>query len=127
MYLFAAQKDHIVPWQSAFKSTKYLNGSLRFVLGASGHTAGVVNPVSTNKRSYWVNNNLNGSAENWFLHATEIAGSWWNDYSTWLEALSGEKVAAPKKAGNTKYPALVAAPGTYVLDKAISLADLAMV
>lgn len=119
-YLFAAQKDHIVPWQSAFKSTKYLQGQIRFVLGASGHTAGVVNPVSLNKRNYWVNDDISVDADTWFKNAKEIPGSWWSDYSKWLESFSGSKVKASKELGSVKYPAIMDAPGEYVLAKAIS-------
>jgi len=120
-YIFAAQKDHIVPWQSAFKSLKYLHGPLRFVLGASGHTAGVVNPVSANKRNYWVNDDITATAEDWFLQAKEISGSWWKDYNNWLTQFSGPQKSAPKNQGNVKYKPLMDAPGEYVLAKAMPI------
>lgn len=125
-YLFAAQKDHIVPWRSAFKSTKYFKGPIRFVLGASGHTAGVVNPVSANKRNYWVNENIHVNADAWFENAKEIDGSWWNDYSKWLELFSGEKIKTPKNLGSTKYSPIMNAPGKYILGKAAPVSVAAM-
>lgn len=125
-YLFAAQKDHIVPWKAAFKSTEYLKGDIRFVLGASGHTAGVVNPVSSNKRNYWVNENINVDADTWFKNAVEVPGSWWADYNIWLKKLSGGMVNAPQKLGNGQYPVIMDAPGLYVLAKAMPLSVASM-
>lgn len=124
MYLFAAQKDHIVPWHSAYATTQYVKSkNVRFVLGASGHTAGVVNPASLNKRNYWVNSGLASTADKWFEGAKEVKGSWWVDLSQWLSQLSGGKVKAKKTLGSTKYPALYAAPGQYVKAKALSVVE----
>jgi polyhydroxyalkanoate synthase len=122
-YLFAAQKDHIVPWTSAYKTTRYLNGDVRFVLGASGHTAGVVNPVSTDKRNYWVNENLVEDSEEWFNNAKEMPGSWWKDFNAWLVHLSGKQVAAKKTFGSKLHKPLIDAPGDYVKAKALSIIE----
>ncbi len=123
IYLFAALKDHIVPWHSAYESTKYLkNAQVRFVLGALGHTAGVVNPVSTDKRHYWVNDTLTEHAHTWFNHATEMPGSWWKDANQWLSEKSGKLIKAPK-IGSKDFPAIIDAPGEYVLAKALSVLD----
>lgn len=117
VYLLATREDHIVPWQSAYQSTRLLSGNVRFVLGASGHIAGVINPASKNKRSYWVNDDVKIDAEGWLTAATEQKGSWWNDWAAWLKPLAGE-LRAPRKPGNTKYKPIEPAPGRYVKERA---------
>lgn len=120
VYLFAAQKDHIVPWTSAYLTTQYVkNANIRFVLGAAGHTAGVVNPVSSDKRNYWVNDKIAKTSEQWFKAAKEVSGSWWRDYSQWLEPLSGASKKSVKKLGNQEFKPILAAPGEYAQAKAI--------
>ncbi len=118
VYLLATREDHIVPWQSAYQSTRILSGNVRFVLGASGHIAGVINPASKNKRSYWVNEDVKTDAEGWLAMAEERKGSWWLDWANWLKPLSGEQ-RAPRKPGNTKYKAIEPAPGRYVKERAV--------
>ncbi|HJV94772.1 MAG TPA: class I poly(R)-hydroxyalkanoic acid synthase, partial [Albitalea sp.] len=89
-YVYASREDHIVPWQGAYRSTQALKGKIRFMLGASGHIAGVVNPPAKKKRSHWVaaNGALPADPAKWFDKATEEPGSWWTDWSAWLQALS---------------------------------------
>ncbi len=118
VYLLATREDHIVPWQSAYQSTRLLGGKIRFVLGASGHIAGVINPASKNKRSYWVNEDVKKDAEGWFTAAEERKGSWWTDWAAWLQPLSGEP-RAPRKPGNAKYKPIEPAPGRYVRERAV--------
>jgi polyhydroxyalkanoate synthase len=118
VYLLATREDHIVPWHSAYQSTRILGGKIRFVLGASGHIAGVINPVSKNKRSYWVNEDVNSEAEGWLAAAEERKGSWWADWAGWLKPLSGEQ-RAPRKPGNAKYKPIEPAPGRYVKERAV--------
>ena len=118
VYLLATREDHIVPWQSAYESTRILGGKIRFVLGASGHIAGVINPVSKNKRSYWVNDDVKLDAENWLTASEEKKGSWWADWSNWLKPHAGE-LRAPRKPGNTKYKPIEPAPGRYVKERAV--------
>jgi len=116
-YIYASQEDHIVPWQSAYKSTHILRGKNRFVLGASGHIAGVINPPAKNKRYYFENNKIEKTADEWLAGAKEIKGSWWPNYTKWLEQFGGERVPAKKTFGSAKYKKLEAAPGQYVKEK----------
>lgn len=118
VYLLATREDHIVPWHSAYQSTRILGGKVRFVLGASGHIAGVINPVSKNKRSYWINEDVKADAEGWLAAAEEMKGSWWADWAGWLKPLSGEQ-RAPRKPGNAKYKPIEPAPGRYVKERAV--------
>jgi len=118
VYIYGSKEDHIVPWHAAYESTGILNSKRRFVLGASGHIAGVINPASKNKRSYWTNDKLPPSADDWMASATEKPGSWWSDWSAWLKTQGGPMVAAPKGYGNKKLKAIEPAPGRYVKQKA---------
>ena len=118
VYLLATREDHIVPWQSAYQSTRLLGGKSRFVLGASGHIAGVINPASKNKRSYWINDDVKKDAEGWLAAAEEKKGSWWTDWAAWLKPLSGEQ-RAPRKPGSAKYKPIEPAPGRYVKERAV--------
>ncbi len=120
VYLLASKEDHIVPWQTAYHSAALLNGEKRFVLGASGHIAGVINPASKNKRHYWVSDApLDSMPEDWFESATEQPGSWWPDYVDWLKVEAGRRVKAKKQLGNVRYPVLEEAPGSYVKVRAV--------
>ncbi len=112
-FLYASREDHIVPWQTAYTSTQLLGGDITFVLGASGHIAGVINPPAKNKRNHWVGK-VKPDAESWFAGARNEPGSWWPAWAAWLEEHAGEKTAAPKSAGNRKYPVIEPAPGRYV-------------
>ncbi len=119
-FLYASREDHIVPWRGAYASTSVLGGPLRFVLGASGHIAGVINPPAAGKRSHWVNDaqTLPASADDWLAAATEVRGSWWPDWVQWLASHSGKKIKAPASAGNERYTPIEAAPGRYVRTRA---------
>ncbi|WP_371686280.1 class I poly(R)-hydroxyalkanoic acid synthase [Brachymonas denitrificans] len=118
VYIYGSREDHIVPIEGAYASTQVLPGEKRFVMGASGHIAGVINPVKKNKRSYWTNDELPASHEDWLAGATEHPGSWWADWSGWLEQQGGKLVLAPKRYGSTKYKEIEPAPGRYVKAKA---------
>jgi polyhydroxyalkanoate synthase len=127
-YVFAAREDHIVPWKAAYASARCLPGdragSVKFVLGASGHIAGTINPASKNKRSYWIDakagagGGLPADAESWLQSAQEKPGSWWNDWDPWLARFAGGEKIAPKHFGNTRHPPIEPAPGRYVKEKA---------
>jgi polyhydroxyalkanoate synthase subunit PhaC len=113
-YVLATQEDHIVPWRSAYRTTQLVSGKSQFVLGASGHIAGVINPASKNKRSYWTGGKQGDDAEQWLASATETPGSWWNHWIKWLAPKSGKPVASRKRLGNTTYKPIEPAPGRYV-------------
>lgn len=124
VYMYASIDDHIVPWRTAYVSTGLLPGADRFVLGASGHIAGVINPPVQNRRHYWAYDeaakaDFPGVADDWLEHAPKHAGSWWTDWAQWLAKHSGKKKAADKSLGNKNYPEIEAAPGQYVKTKAV--------
>ena len=116
-YLLAAREDHIVPWRTAYGSTTLLGGPLQFVLAASGHIAGVINPAIRNKRNFWTGEALPPAAETWLEGATSHPGSWWPHWSSWLAQYGGAQVAAPAAPGNANHPAIEPAPGRYVKEK----------
>ncbi|GMU71862.1 MAG: class I poly(R)-hydroxyalkanoic acid synthase [Burkholderiales bacterium] len=119
VYLYASRDDHIVPWKSAWRSTTLLGSTdLTFVLGASGHIAGVVNPPGPKKRSHWVNELLPDDPDAWFARAEEVEGSWWPHWWGWLAPHGGPRVAAPATPGSRAFPPLDPAPGRYVLETA---------
>ena len=117
-YVLATREDHIVPWQAAYRSGQLLGGEKRFVLGASGHIAGVINPASRNKRSYWINAAAGADADAWLAGAEEVRGSWWNDWIVWLRRHAGGERAARVKLGNASHPVIEPAPGRYVRERA---------
>jgi polyhydroxyalkanoate synthase len=118
-YIYASREDHIVPWEGAYRSTQVLKGKKRFVLGASGHIAGVINPPAKGKRSHWIGSGaLPATAKAWFDKAKEHPGSWWPDWSSWLATHAGRQVSAPKAPGNRSHKPIEPAPGRYVKQKA---------
>jgi polyhydroxyalkanoate synthase len=121
-FVYGSREDHIVPWPAAQASTTILGPKSRFVLGASGHIAGVINPAAKNKRSFWTNDQPGGGAavdaDAWFAGATEHKGSWWGTWAAWLAENGGAMVAAPKTPGNRRFKAIEPAPGRYVKQKA---------
>jgi polyhydroxyalkanoate synthase len=123
-FIYGSREDHIVPWDAAFKSMDILNPGKpknnRFLLGASGHIAGVINPASKGKRSYWTNDPKPRAkakpldAPGWLAGATEHKGSWWPEWSAFLAEHGGKDVKARGKPGNKQYSPIEAAPGRYV-------------
>jgi polyhydroxyalkanoate synthase len=112
-YFVSTREDHIAPWRSTYRGTQLLGGPKRFVLAASGHIAGVVNPPDGGKYSHWVNAALPPTPEEWFAGAQEMAGSWWPDWERWVEALAPETVPA-RIPGDRALTVIEDAPGSYV-------------
>ncbi len=123
-FIYGSKEDHIVPWTSSYGSMHPLNPNHpeenRFVLGASGHIAGVINPASKNKRSYWTNDAVHDDdntvppAQAWLAGATEHKGSWWPEWAHFLAQHGGDDIPARSVLGNEQYPPIEAAPGRYV-------------
>ena len=116
-YLLASRADHIVPWKTAFRSTDLIGGGARFVLAASGHVAGVINPPARNKRSHWLNGDLESDPQGWFDGAEEKPGSWWPDWGAWMRRHSNGTIPAPVQQGNARFGPIEPAPGRYVKKK----------
>ncbi|MBV9250702.1 MAG: class I poly(R)-hydroxyalkanoic acid synthase [Acetobacteraceae bacterium] len=118
VYAVGAEKDHIVPWDAAWRITQLVGGKARFVLGSSGHIAGIINPPG-GKGSYWTVDDENrkfAAAQGWRQAATQHNDSWWTDWAAWLAARGGQK-GNPPGLGSERHPSLTDAPGTYVLEK----------
>jgi polyhydroxyalkanoate synthase len=117
-FVFSAREDHIVPWRGGYKSAKTLGGKVKFILGASGHIAGTINPASKNKRSYWTHDAIAAGPDQWLAQAKEMPGSWWPVWSKWLKPYGGKMVAARKKLGDGRHKPIEPAPGRYVKERA---------
>jgi polyhydroxyalkanoate synthase len=120
VYVYGSREDHIVPIGGAYASTQVFPGKKRFVMGASGHIAGVINPPAANKRCYWTGSETSfpKDVDQWIGKAKEHAGSWWGDWSGWLKSHAGKQIAAPKTYGRGKHKAIENAPGRYVKERA---------
>ena len=114
IYNLAAKEDHIAPALSVFEGSKFFGGNVTYVLGGSGHIAGVINPPHKNKYQYWVGGKVKGSFDDWFNNAEMTDGSWWPHWQKWIEAQNDRLVDAREKPGGKKLKALCDAPGTYV-------------
>ncbi len=113
-YVLATEEDHIVPWRSAYRSTQLVGGPVQFVLGASGHIAGVVNPASKNKRSFKASGGSTGDPDAWLASAETRPGSWWTHWIEWLKPYAGDSVKARTSLGSTRLKPIEPAPGRYV-------------
>jgi polyhydroxyalkanoate synthase len=111
-YFISAMEDHIAPWKSTYAGAQLFSGPVRFVLGGSGHIAGIVNPPVAQKYCYWTNGNLPSSADTWLGTATRHEGSWWEDWGRWIAGFGGGKVA-PRIPGDRALKVIEAAPGSY--------------
>jgi polyhydroxyalkanoate synthase len=116
-YIYGSREDHIVPIGGAYATTQHWPVAKRFVMGASGHIAGVINPASKGKRSHWIGSDtaFPANVDDWIANATEHKGSWWGDWAAWLKPKAGKQIPVPK---TKKYKAIEPAPGRYVKEKA---------
>jgi polyhydroxyalkanoate synthase len=114
-YFVGAVEDHIAPWKSTYLGARLFGGPARFVLGGSGHIAGIVNPPSANKYGYWVNPSakLADSADEWFAGAKHNSGSWWTDWQQWLKRRNGSERVAARDPNKGRLRPIEDAPGSY--------------
>jgi polyhydroxyalkanoate synthase len=117
-FILATREDHIVPWKTSYLGRRLLGGQTTFVLGASGHIAGVINPATKNKRSHWVNDADAADADTWLAGATEVKGSWWPRWAAWLKDFADGEVPGRGRLGSKKFKAGEPAPGRYVKERA---------
>jgi len=116
-YVLASREDHIVPWKTAYASARLLPGGLEFVLAASGHIAGVINPAARNRRNYWINSDLGRDPDAWLAGARSQPGSWWHHWAAWLAGHGGDRVPARGGLGSGRYAEIEPAPGRYVREQ----------
>ena len=108
-YFISTVEDHIAPWKTTYQGSRYLGGPVRFVLGGSGHIAGIVNPPAANKYHFWINDQNPPSADEWLASAEKRPGSWWQDWQQWIDAQNG----ADRVPARAPQNALEDAPGSY--------------
>ena len=116
-YILSAVDDHIVPWVSGYKTTQLFGGKKRFVLSTSGHIAGIVNPPGP-KAKHWTNDATPADPQEWKDNAQLQDGTWWQDWTAWIDKQGGPSVAAPKRLGSKDHPPIEPAPGSYVRARA---------
>ena len=112
-FFLSTREDHIAPWRTTYLGTQLMQGPVRFVLSASGHIAGVVNPPQSKKYNYWTNDHIPKSSEAWMKSATRHEGSWWGEWRQWLATQSGNQVPA-RMPGDHNHTIIENAPGSYV-------------
>lgn len=118
VYMLSTREDHIAPWKATYAATQIYSGKVRFVLAASGHIAGVVNPPAAKKYCYWTNSRKTKSADAWLKNAEQKEGSWWTDWLAWLGPFLGEKIPARDPSAGP-FKAIEPAPGSYVTTRAV--------
>ena len=114
-YFISTEEDHIAPWEGAYLGAQLMAGPVRFVLGKSGHIAGIINPPAANKYGYYTGPAVNVSSREWYDNAELHPGSWWTDWQAWLEQYSGEKIPARQPGANAQ-AIIEDAPGSYVIE-----------
>ncbi|TAK46273.1 MAG: class I poly(R)-hydroxyalkanoic acid synthase [Betaproteobacteria bacterium] len=114
-YFISTVEDHIAPWKTTYLGAKYLGGPVRFVLGGSGHIAGIVNPPAAKKYHYWTHEAMPDSPDSWFEGATQHPGSWWPDWQAWMDANNGGEKVPARVPGDHDLQVLEDAPGSYAM------------
>jgi polyhydroxyalkanoate synthase len=114
-YFISTVEDHIAPWKGTYRGARYLGGIVRFVLGGSGHIAGIVNPPAAKKYQYWTNDKLPPTSEEWFAGATQRPGSWWDDWRPWIDRMNGAEKVPARAPGDGKLKPIEDAPGSYAM------------
>ena len=112
-FILSTREDHIAPWKSTYRATQIYKGPRRFVLSASGHIAGVINPPAANKYCHWTNAKLPPDPDDWLAGARKVPGSWWPGWAKWVSRHGGGKVPA-RRPGDGKLKVIEPAPGSYV-------------
>ena len=122
LFILGGTTDHITPWRACYRSTQLFGSKdVTFVLSQAGHMQAILNPPGNPKAKYYVSKKPAlppADVDDWLKGTEEVPGSWWPLWMDWVQQRSGKQVAAPKAAGNKKYPPLEAAPGLYVLEQA---------
>jgi polyhydroxyalkanoate synthase len=112
-YVVAAERDHIVPWRSSYRTTGLLGGDVRYVLVSGGHIAGIVSPPEP--KAWVMTGEANPpTAEKWRAAATRKSESWWEDWARWMADRAGP-LGKPPRVGSRRHPVLANGPGEYVL------------
>ena len=114
-YFISTVEDHIAPWKTTYRGARYLGGDVRFVLGGSGHIAGIVNPPSAKKYHYWTNESNPATAEEWFNTATQHPGSWWEDWQAWMDRQNSGEKAPARAPGDGELKPIEDGPGSYAM------------
>ncbi len=114
-YFISTEEDHIAPWEGAYLGAQLMAGPVKFVLGKSGHIAGIINPPVANKYGYYTGPAVNVSSREWYDNAELHPGSWWTDWQAWLEQYTGEKIPARQPGANAQV-IIEDAPGSYVIE-----------
>ncbi|MGF1840306.1 class I poly(R)-hydroxyalkanoic acid synthase [Vibrio atlanticus] len=113
-YFISTKEDHIALWQGTYRGALNTGGNKMFVLGESGHIAGIVNHPEKKKYGYWLNDNLDDSADEWLNNASHNEGSWWTHWDQWLQGFEADEKVEPFNQGSELHPVIGKAPGNYV-------------
>ncbi|MEL7292960.1 MAG: class I poly(R)-hydroxyalkanoic acid synthase [Pseudomonadota bacterium] len=113
-YFVSTKEDHIALWQGTYRGALNVGGNKTFVLGESGHIAGIVNHPDKGKYGFWTNDSLDDNADEWLANAEHQSGSWWTHWDQWLQGFNPDEQVAPFNSGSDQFPVLDIAPGNYV-------------